>query len=79
MYVGERLSRPNVEFDTTVFMGCLFVRVLPNVRRIGTSREFQLLLRSRSILCRSTIDSLPASSCGMRIRYRYVQDGLASY
>ena len=34
---------------------------------------------SRSILCRSTIDNLPASSCGMRIRYRDVQDGLASY
>ena len=48
MEVGERLSRPNVEFDTTVFMGRLFVRVFPNVRRISTSREFEGL-KSRGL------------------------------
>ena len=43
MEVGERLSRPDVEFDTNVFMGRLFVRVFP---KCPTYKHFARVLAS---------------------------------
>jgi hypothetical protein len=51
MEVGERLSRPNVEFDTTVFMGRLFVRVFAS----PTYKHFARVLDRFPLACRDGV------------------------